>query len=305
MQKKILSVLLYAGVDNKNMLPANNFWCIISMQLTEKGMEMIVKVATSDFAQLITRFRQQRGMSQGQLAQAARLSRTYVYHLENGMRSNTSPHVVESIVRALQLRGDERRELFAAYTELTGHYLDTEQVESTLLDFGELARLLVRNTSYPAHSLDRLWFLNSWNDAAITLFEVERDIVEGERRHLLELVFDAHRRRNFYGWEDLARRLVSDFQYNTRTLTHMPEYKELWRHLRELPDFRRIAAATYPEGKPAPSFVFQVQNSKLGRVTLRTATTVFTGISTYSMVSYVRVDKQTLEIYRRYHWQLE
>src|SRR5438132_3573470 len=259
----------------------------------------------SNFAQLVTSFRQQRGMSQGQLAQATRLSRTYIYHLEVGMRTNPSPHVAQSIARALELQGEERRYLYAAYTRLTGQYVDDSQPESMLLNFGELAQLLVRNTSYPAHSLDRLWFLHSWNNAAITLFEVQRDIVEGERRHLLELVFDAHRRRNFYGWEDLARRLVSDFQYNTRPLTHMPEYKELWRHLRELPDFRRIAAATYPEGRPAPSFVFQVQNSKLGRVTLRTATTVFTGISTYSMVSYVPGDKQTLEIYRRYDWQLE
>src|SRR6266699_4462035 len=198
---------------------------------------------TSQFAQLLTQYRQQRGMSQGQLAQATRLSRTYIYHLEKGMRGHPSPHVAKNIVRALQLHGEDVRQFAEAYTQLTGHYLDIEQHESTLLDFGEMARLLVRNTSYPAHSLDRLWFLHSWNKAAITLFEVERDIVEGERRHLLELVFDAHRRRNFYGWEDLARRLVSDFQYNTRTLTHMPEYKELWRHLRELPDFRRIAAA--------------------------------------------------------------
>src|SRR5947209_19760897 len=81
---------------------------------------MSVGSTISEFAQLVARFRQRRGMSQGQLAQATRLSRTYIYHLENGMRSNPSPHVVESIVRALQLRGDERRELFAAYTELTG-----------------------------------------------------------------------------------------------------------------------------------------------------------------------------------------
>ena len=68
------------------------------------------------------------------------------------MRSNPSPHVAESIVRALQLQEDERRQLFAAYTKLTGHFLDTEQVESTLLDFGELARLLggeIRLTSTP------------------------------------------------------------------------------------------------------------------------------------------------------------
>src|SRR6202022_1297151 len=212
-------------------------------------------------------------------------------------------HVAASIVRALQLQEDERRQLFAAYTRLTGHLLDTEQVESTLLDFGELARLLVHNTSYPAHSLDRLWFLHSWNDAAIMLFEVQDEVARDEKRHLLELVFEPRRRRHFLGWENLARRLVSDFQYNTRTLTHLPEYKELWKHLRTLPEFRRIASATYPEGRPAPSFVFHIQHSMLGRLALRTATTVFTGINTYSMVSYVPGDQQTLEIYRRYQWQ--
>src|SRR6266571_2001738 len=265
---------------------------------------MSVEITASDFAQLVARFRQQHGMSQGQLAHATRLSRTYIYHIENGMRKNPLPHVAESIVRALQLQEDERRQLFSAFTKLTGHYLDTEKVESTLLDFGELARLLVHNTSYPAHSLDRLWYLHSWNDAAITLFEVEGELTEGsEKRHLLELVFDARRRGHYRGWENLARRLVSDFQYNTRTMTHLPEYQKLWKRLREWPEFRRIASVTYPEGKPDPSFVFQIQHSQLGRVTLRTATTVFTGISTYSMVSYVPGDKQTLEIYRKNNWQ--
>jgi transcriptional regulator with XRE-family HTH domain len=265
---------------------------------------MIVDIATSNFAQLVTHFRQQRGMSQGQLAQAARLSRTYIYHLEKGMRSNPSPRAAESIARALELQGEERRQLFTAYTKLTGQQIDIEQSESTLLDFGEMARLLVHNTSYPAHSLDRLWFLHSWNDAAITLFEVEGELTEGsEKRHLLELVFDARRRDHYRGWENLARRLVSDFQYNTRTMTHLPEYQKLWKRLREWPEFRRIASVTYPEGKPDPSFVFQIQHSQLGRVTLRTATTVFTGVSTYSMVSYVPGDKQTLEIYRKHNWQ--
>src|SRR2546425_2643542 len=237
----------------------------------------------SNFAQLVTKFRQRRGMSQGQLAQATRLSRTYIYHLETGMRSNPSPHVAQSIARALELQGEERRLLYMAFTGLTGQYIDDEQPASELLDFGELAELLVHNTSYPAHSLDRLWFLHSWNKAAITLFEIQEEIAANGERHLLELVFDLRRRHHFYGWENLARRLVSDFQYNTRTITHLPEYKQLWKHLRELPEFRRIASATYPEGKPAPSFVLQVHHSELGRLTLRTATTVFSGSNNYSM----------------------
>ncbi len=257
----------------------------------------------SDFAQMVAHLRQGRGISQGQLAQATRLSRTYIYHLEVGMRNNPSTHVTESIARALELTSEERRHFYAAYTRLTGQQIDDQLPESVLLDFGDLAHLLVHNTSYPAHSLDRLWFLHSWNEAALTLFEVRQAIASNERIHLLELVFEPRLRRHFHSWENLARRLVSDFQYNTRTLTHLPEYKELWKHLRTMPEFRRIAAATYPEGKPDPSFVFHVQHSALGMLALRTATTVFTGINTYSMVSYVPGDQHTLEIYRKYRWQ--
>jgi transcriptional regulator with XRE-family HTH domain len=258
---------------------------------------------SSEFAQLLTQYRQQHGLSQGQLAQATRLSRTYVYHLESGKRVNPSPHVALSIARALGLQPEEKRRLYTAYTALTGQFLNDEQSEGTLLDLGELAQLLVHNTSYPAHSLDRLWFLHSWNMAAITLFEVEAVPAGSEKLHLLELLFEAQRRRHYYGWENLAHRIVSDFLYNTRTITHLPEYKELWKHLRELPEFRRIAATAHPSGRPAPSFTFQVHHSTLGRLTLRTATTVFTGINSYSMVSYVPGDQQTLEIYRGQGWQ--
>jgi hypothetical protein len=117
------------------------------------------------------------------------------------------------------------------------------------------------------------------------------------------LVFDPSVRKRLHGWENLARRLVRDFLYNTRTITHLPEYKALWKNLRDLPEFRRIASVTYPHGKPEPSFVFQIQHSQLGRLTLRTATTVFSGTSGYSMVSYVPGDQQTLRIYRQRGWQ--
>ncbi|GAC1359327.1 MAG: helix-turn-helix transcriptional regulator [Ktedonobacteraceae bacterium] len=256
-----------------------------------------------DFAHLVTFFRCQRGMSQGQLAQATRLSRTYIYHLETGQRANPSPQVVQNIARALDLRIEEKEQLYETYHALTGQFVDSDQTESALLDLGELASLLVHNTSYPAHSLDKLLYLRSWNDAAIRLFEVQELLARGEQIHLLKLVFDPDLRQRFHGWENLARRLVSDFQYNARTMTHLPEYKALWKNLREYPEFRRIASSVYAGGKPAPSFVFQIQHSDLGRVTLRTATTVFSGISSYSMVSYVPGDQQTLGIYRTHGWQ--
>lgn len=255
------------------------------------------------FSELIIRYRHQRGMSQGQLAQATRLSRTYIYHLESGQRTNPSSHVVRNIVRALELSSKERQELFNAYSELTGQWIDTEQLESTLLDMGELAGLLVHNTSYPAHSLDKLWYLHSWNQAATTLFEMPEQVEQQERLHLLKIVFDAAMRRRLHGWENLAQRLVSDFQYHTAPIPHLPEYKALMRELRDLPEYKRIASILYPRGRPSPSFVFQVQHSRLGRLTLRTATTIFTGVTNYSMVSYVPGDQQALTIYRAQGWQ--
>ncbi len=72
-------------------------------------LNMIINNNVSEFAQLVTTFRQQRGMSQGQLAQATRLSRTYIYHLESGMRRNPSQHVAESIARALGLQSEKKR----------------------------------------------------------------------------------------------------------------------------------------------------------------------------------------------------
>jgi len=259
----------------------------------------------SEFARLVTHFRQQQGMSQGQLAQATRLSRTYVYHLETGQRANPSPQVVHSIVLALSLQSEERRALYDAYSALTGQLLDQEQLESTLLDMGELASFLVRNTSCPAQALDKLWYLHAWNNASIRLFDVREEVMRGERFHILGLVFDPVMRKRFYGWENLARRLVSDFQYHTRRITHLPEYKTLWKQLRDYPEFRRISSSVYPHGRPAPSFVFQIQHRELGCLTLRTATTVFTGVLNYSMESYVPGDQQTLAIYRAHGWQSE
>ncbi|HUY77807.1 MAG TPA: helix-turn-helix domain-containing protein, partial [Ktedonobacterales bacterium] len=51
-----------------------------------------------DFGELVAAFRQRRGLSQGQLARAARLSRTYIYHLETGQRYSPSARVARALV---------------------------------------------------------------------------------------------------------------------------------------------------------------------------------------------------------------
>lgn len=258
-----------------------------------------------EFGQLVAQYRQRRGLSQGQLAHAARLSRTYVYHLETGQRQAPSARVARSLARALELHGDDRHRLAVAFTRLTGEQLEDEAEGRDLLDQRELAALLVHNTSFPAHSLDRLWQVCAWNDAAVQLFEIDSAALDIHSRHLLSVVFDPAYRMRFRPWEALARRLLADFKFNTRNLTYLPEYRELWRSLRAMPDFRRIADSSDPGLGIAPSFVFQMRHSRLGTLTLRTTATIFSGASDYSIVTYVPGDQQTLATFAENGWQTQ
>lgn len=259
--------------------------------------------AATEFGAVVTLYRQRRGLSQGQLAHAARLSRTYVYHIESGQRQAPSARVARSLLRALELHGDERQHFRNAFARLTGQQLDDEGDDRNLLDQRDLAALLVRNTAFPAHSLDRLWHISAWNEPALHLFELDDSSLDMHSRNLLAFVFDPVYRAHFRPWETLARRLIADFKHSTRTLTYLPEYRDLWRSLRAMPDFRRIADSSDPGAAPAPTFVFQMRHSQLGLMTLRTTITVFSGASDYSMVTYVPGDQQTLAIFAANGWQ--
>jgi transcriptional regulator with XRE-family HTH domain len=258
---------------------------------------------TTAFGELVATYRQRRGLSQGQLARAARLSRTYVYHLETGQRNAPSPKVARTLARALEIHGDERRRFAQAFVELTGAPMEDDGDGLDLLDQRELAALLVRSSAFPAHSLDRLWRISAWNMPAKRLFELDERRLAELDQHLLGVVFDPAYRSHFRPWEALARRLLADFKYNTRSLTYLPEYRDLWRSLRSRPDFRRIADSAEPGSDHSPSFVFQIRHSRLGTLTLRTAATVFSGASDYSIVTYVPGDQPTLDIYIANGWQ--
>ncbi len=258
----------------------------------------------TEFARLLARYRQGAGLSQGQLAQAARISRTYVYHLESGQRTRPSSHAVRALARALELRADDRRCFYDAAAELTGDIAEQDEEPDEMLDLAHLAQLLVANNAYPAHGLDRLWRISCWNRSAIALFEIDPAMVETRHPHLLAIVFDPARRSRFVPWEPLARRLVADFKWSTATFTHLPEYKALWRGLRALPDFRRIADVTPAAGIPGPTFLMTIRHSTLGVLALRTASTLFSGVRDQHIISYVPGDARTLEVYRLMGWQV-
>jgi transcriptional regulator with XRE-family HTH domain len=260
--------------------------------------------ANAAFGDVVSFLRRKHGLSQGQLARAARLSRTYIYHLETGKRLAPSVRSVRAIMRALDLHGEDRLLLSQAFAHLTGSYLDEENDTLDLLDQRELAALLVRNSAFPAHSLDRLWHISAWNTPAHELFELNLSPTPSESTQLLTIVFDPKYRARFRPWEELARRLLAEFKHNTRSLTYLPEYRSLWRSLRTLPDFRRIADSSDP-GWGTASFVFQMRHSRLGSLTLRTSVTVFSGASDYSIVTYVPGDQQTLATFAANGWQAQ
>ena len=260
--------------------------------------------ADAAFGEVVSFLRRKHGLSQGQLARAARLSRTYIYHLETGKRLAPSVRSVRAIMRALDLHGADRLILSQAFAHLTGSYLDEENDTLDLLDQRELAALLVRNSAFPAHSLDRLWHISAWNIPAHELFELNLSSTPVENTQLLSIVFDPKYRARFRPWEELARRLLAEFKHNTRSLTYLPEYRALWRSLRMLPDFRRIADSSDP-GWGTASFVFQMRHSRLGPLTLRTSVTVFSGTSDYSIVTYVPGDQQTLATFAANGWQTQ
>jgi transcriptional regulator with XRE-family HTH domain len=258
-----------------------------------------------EFGALIAELRQKRGLSQGQLARAARLSRTYIYHLETGQRTAPSARVARSLARALEAHGPDRQRLANAFSALTGEQMEDESEQLDLFDQRELAALLVLNTAFPAHSLDRLWHISSWNPPAKELFELDESVLATYNQNLMMVVFDPAYRIRFRPWEALARRMLADFKYSTRSLTYLPEYRSLWRRLRTMPDFQRIASTSDAGVAVAPSFVFHMRHSRLGPLALRTTITAFSGSSDYSIVTYVPGDQQTLSIFARNGWQRE
>src|SRR2546423_15559677 len=61
-------------------------------KMAERPIPANTPGGATTFAHLLEEYRQRAGLSLGQLAQAARLSRTYVYHLQRGQRPHPSAH---------------------------------------------------------------------------------------------------------------------------------------------------------------------------------------------------------------------
>src|SRR5947209_2319533 len=174
-------------------------------KMAERHLPANTPGGAATFAHLLEEYRLRAGLSLGQLAQAARLSRTYVYHLERGQRAHPSAHAARALARALELHGTQRQAFYSAVEALTGETPELEEGPDELLDLVHLAELLVANTAYPTHAIDRLWRVVCWNTAAARLFEIDPALAGTRYPHLLAVVFDPAYRSRFRPWEPLAR----------------------------------------------------------------------------------------------------
>ena len=258
-----------------------------------------------DFATLLASFRKQRGLSREQLARASQLSRVYLYHLEQGQRSNPSRQAVQRLARALTLGAQERHQLYCAFTLLTGQWIEGEPDDEMFLDPNVLIETFVRGTTYPTHTLDRFWFVSTCNEAARLLFELPATVANGSACHALEALFAPSVRQRLLGFEQVAQRLVNDFCLRTQALAHLPEYKAVWERLQALPDFSRLAATRPLSWEPVTSLQVCMQHSRLGKLTLRAMTTHVLVENSAWMISYLPDDPQTLDCYRRQAWYQE
>ncbi|MGI5490853.1 helix-turn-helix domain-containing protein [Microtetraspora malaysiensis] len=181
--------------------------------------------------------RRVRGLRREELALLAGVSVTHYTRLEQGRGQNVSAEVLDAIVGALRLSGDERAYLHALARPARGSH----EVASAPLRPG-LRRLLDSLVLTPALVLGRHANVVGWNTPAAAVFADFAALPE-ERRTIGHLIFLDEEIRRMHGedWTRLAREHVA--QLRVLAVRH-PKSPQIMAHVdaicRESPEFRRL-----------------------------------------------------------------
>jgi transcriptional regulator with XRE-family HTH domain len=227
------------------------------------------------FGLLVARHRTRLGLSQAGLADLAGCSRQYIAQLEAGRKHHPSLRLTHALANALQLSGEERARFFAT----VGHFLmppgapalshegpvdlASAQTEagSAVARFEELMRMTVEAawaTRLPAYVHDSLWRLHGWNEAAVTLFEVDPARISPGQVSILDFLFDPEFKQRLLHWETLAKAALAQFKRDSRARIRQPDAAMLLRRVRRLPEFRRLwrLVKAAPDGAPVLAVMF-------------------------------------------------
>ncbi len=152
---------------------------------------------TTPFGSSLRRRRRLRGLSQLQLALAARTTSRHVSFLETG-RSRPSRDMVQRLSAALGLSLRETNRLLGE-AGLAPAYPETPLADPDLGAFSvAIEQMLARHEPYPAYVIDRHWDVVRRNSAAGRLLPPDAE------RNLVRLVYAGAWRDTIANWDEVA-----------------------------------------------------------------------------------------------------
>ncbi|MHB8368982.1 MAG: helix-turn-helix transcriptional regulator [Leptospirales bacterium] len=175
------------------------------------------------------------GLRREEVAELCGISSTWYTWIEQGRKVSVSAKVLERLAISFELSDAERFYLF----ELAGKGVEEKPVIGADEYPGILERI-VREIPSPAYILNGSWEAIFWNDPAESLFRGWLD-KDAKTRNLLRYMFlEPYARRLVAGWEERARRLVSDFRADCGRRLSDPPVRELIEELQAgSADFRK------------------------------------------------------------------
>ncbi len=177
------------------------------------------------------------GLRREELAEACKVSLTWITWLEQGRNVSASAQALSRLAEALRLGPAERGYLFT----LAGRR-DPDEPLPVQNDLAPEILALPSNILIPAYLLDRTWTARAWNQPAADLFKGWLD--EDHDRNLLRFIFLSSSAKGLIAnWDDRARRVVAEFRSDFGSRLHdqviqalveeldqaSPVFKRLWR----------------------------------------------------------------------------
>jgi transcriptional regulator with XRE-family HTH domain len=168
--------------------------------------------------------RRARGLRREEVAALAGVSVSWYTWLEQG-RADARPsrEVLDALARALHLDAVEHDHLL----RLAGFAVEAHNGARTEGVPDSLRRLLTQLVPAPAYVIDTRWDFVAWNEPFSQLFPAVESLARPERNLVWAVFAVPHTRTLIGGWEQEARRVLSQFRAETVSIAQRDDIREL------------------------------------------------------------------------------
>lgn len=223
-----------------------------------------------DFAQLLRRWRSNRRLSQGSLADEAEVSARHISFLESA-RSKPSRSMVLTLAQALAVPAPVRNQMLLSAGFAAVYQRETADSEHLSQVSAAVTRLLDRHAPYPAICFDQDWTLKALNVPATALF-AQAGLGVGDS--LLTLSTDATRAaRMIENWGEVGQHLLHRLRAQSRKAGGLPRLDRAAALMAKDP-----AIAGYQAGVTEAPMIKAVYRVGTLRLPLFSALLSFTGV---------------------------